>query len=808
MSPQDRWARVMELFEAAVEWPAGEVEARLAALEPNPDLRAEVLQLLEADRRAEVQRDAAPSLISAPAETEPLPRALGPYTLTRVLGSGGFGTVYEATRPGPDGLERVAIKRLHARAASADELARFERERYLLASLDSPGIARFVDSGRDEDGRPYLVMELVEGRPIDAHCDAGRLSVAERLRMMAAVCRDVQAAHERLVAHLDLKPSNILVTADGRAKIVDFGTSKLLAPGASTTTIRLTPHYASPEQLRHEPVSTASDTYTLGLILYELATGAWPFGGKGSFVSTADRMLGREAPVRITDTITSDAAERRGTTVARLRHELSGDLEVILQKALAPDPRQRYATAGAFADDLEALVAGRPIAARRRTMAYRAAKFVSRHRVATAVSAATAIAIAALAAVAWSGQQRALAEGRRAQRTVDFLYRMLADASPENGGRRGMTVAELVTRANAALERDESLPIDVRAGVQSVFAYVRFNEGDEADGLALAQQALDRARRSGDASVHAASIGNLVLLQIMAGRCRDASTLASEWDAVTARLPGGAWRARAVALTGRARLASRCEGAPARAEVLTREAVALLPWMADAEISRLDRSSMLAQHAGHLADLGRHDEARAVLDRALAQIAEHPDGDTVRLSLLRLQANSAAAGGDFAAAARLLGDAVGLAPGRSTPFAEVRLRASWATRLAQAGERERALAIARQVRDDAARRASEFATSRWMILVDVADAFMEAGQCADVPALLDEASALASGGMPTAWRVVRLKIDALCRAQSGDRDGARQRAEEALDLGATLLAAAPATERRLRALLDPVPSRP
>lgn len=802
MSREDRWARVMALFEAAVDWPPAEREARLAAIESDPDVRAEVGRMLAADDRAEARRSAHGAAAS-PTAGEQLPRPLGAYTLTRVIGSGGFGTVYEATGPGPDGPRRVAIKRLHAHATTPDDLARFERERFLLASLDSPGIARFIDAGRDETGRPFLVMQLVDGRPIDVHCDAARSSVADRLRMMAAVCRDVQAAHERLVAHLDLKPSNILVTADDRPTIVDFGTSKLLAgPGGATTTIRLTPHYASPEQLRHEPVSTASDTYTLGLILYELATGAWPFGGKGSFVSTADRMLGREAPGRITDTITSDAAERRGTTVARLRTELSGDLEVILQKALAPDPRQRYTTAGALADDLEALVAGRPIAARRQTIAYRAAKFASRHRVATSLAAVSAVAIVALSVLAWSGQQRALAEGRRAERTVDFLYRMLAGASPENGGRRGMTVAELVTRANAALESDEALPLDVRAGVQSVLAYVRFSEGDEAEGLAMAGRALDRARTSGDAAVHSAALGNVVLLQIMAGQCREASTLAAEWDAVAARLPADALRARAVALTSRARLVSRCEGSPARAVALTREAVALLPGVADADIAPLDRASMLAQHAGHLSDLGRHDEARAVLDQALEAIAGHRDGDTVRLSLLRLQANSAAAGGDFAAAARLLEAALRLAPGRSTPFAEVRLRASWATRLAQAGERERAVAIAREVRDEAGRRATEFAATRWMILLDVADAMMEAGACAEVPPLLDEAGAIAAGGMPVAWQVVRLKIDALCRAQSGDRAGARALAIQALDAGRTLLAAAPLTERRLRALAD------
>lgn len=806
MSPQNRWARAMELFETAVDWPADEVEARLAASEPDAAVRAEVLGLLSADRRAEAQRQRADTGPAASGD-EDLPRPLGPYTLVRVLGRGGFGTVYEATRRGAGPLERVAIKRLHPQATTAEDLARFERERFLLASLDSPGIARFIDAGRDETGRPYLVMELVDGAPIDTYCDTRRLGVTDRLRMMAAICRDVQAAHERLVAHLDLKPSNILVTAGGRAKVVDFGTSKLLAaPGAATTTIRLTPHYASPEQLRHEPVSTASDTYSLGLILYELATGAWPFGGKGSFVSTADRMLGRDAPARITETITADAADRRGTTVARLRSQLTGDLEVVLQKALAPDWRRRYPTAGALADDLEALADGRPVSARRPTMGYRAAKLVSRHPVATALALAATVAIGVLGGVAWSQQRRALAAGRRAQQTVDVLYRMLSAASPENGGRRGMTVAELAARTDQGFESDDTLPPDVRAGVQSVLAYVAFNDGDEARGLEMAQRALVRARTSGDATVHAAAIGNLVLLQVAAARCGEASALAAEWDAVAARpsdTPSP--RPRLVYLTSRARLVSRCEADPARAEALTREAVAMLPAIPDQQLTRIDRASILAQHAGHLIDLGRAAEARTTLGDGLRVVEGHPDGDTVRLSLLRLQANAAATEGDFMSAARALEQAIALAPGRSTPFAEVRLKSSWATRLAQAGDRTRGLTIARQVLDEVDRRRTEFSNSRWMILLDVADALMESGECDQVPAVLDEARALAAGGMPVAWRVVGLKIEALCLARTGDAAGAAARAAEALDLGAELLKAAPLTEKRLRALVAPAP---
>ena len=351
-----------------------------------------------------------------PVAAHRLPQPLGPYTLVRVLGSGGFGTVYEATRQAADGPTRVAVKLLHGDITRPDDVARFERERYLLASLDSPGIARFIESGRDEAGCPYLAMELVDGQPIDQYCDAARLGVRDRIRMVARVCRDVQAAHERLVAHLDLKPSNILVTAAGQAKIVDFGTSKLLAEVAGqTTTVRLTPHYASPEQLRHEPVSTACDTYSLGLILYELVTGGWPFGGKGSFVSTAERMLGRErqgvSPTRSRPTSPSVAGPR-WRACGRADGRPRGDPP----EGPGAGPAIEYATAGALADDLEALLDGRPIAARRPTLAYRASKLVARHPLVTAAAVVAAAVIAVLSGYAWpSSSGRSTRAGARSR---------------------------------------------------------------------------------------------------------------------------------------------------------------------------------------------------------------------------------------------------------------------------------------------------------------------------------------------------------------------------------------------------------
>jgi tetratricopeptide (TPR) repeat protein len=228
----------------------------------------------------------------------------------------------------------------------------------------------------------------------------------------------------------------------------------------------------------------------------------------------------------------------------------------------------------------------------------------------------------------------------------------------------------------------------------------------------------------------------------------------------------------------------------------------MLPRISDRGVSRIDRASMMMAHAEALMALGRLPEARRSLEQALDVVAGHPDGDTVRLSLLRLLANHAAATGDFTAAAKALEQALAIAPGRSTPFAEVRLKASWAARLAQAGERERGLALAREVLGEAERRSSEFPASLWMILLDVADAMMEAQACAEVPALLARVDGLAGEGMPTAWKVVRLKVEALCHAQAGDTVRAAELAAEALKIGEKLLPAAPFTQQRLQALVD------
>src|SRR5690606_28143495 len=320
---------------------------------------------------------------------------------------------YLAERDDAEFQKRVALKVVRRGMDTDDILLRFRYERQILASLEHPNIARLYDGGATPDGRPYLVMEYIEGVPITRHCDEAGLSIDDRLRLFADVCRAVQFAHQNLVVHRDIKPSNILVQPDGTVKLLDFGIAKLLGPAiaggagavgpayaAPLTRAELrifTPEYAAPEQLAGEPVTTATDVYSLGVLLFELLTGRRPTGGADAVRPSATLGRRASAPAGGSDDRTRDAegaasleeiARRRGTTPDRLRRRLRGDLDAIVATALARDPARRYASAGQLLADVEWHLAGFPVEARAPSFGYRAASFVRRHRVGVAAAAA------------------------------------------------------------------------------------------------------------------------------------------------------------------------------------------------------------------------------------------------------------------------------------------------------------------------------------------------------------------------------------------------------------------------------------
>jgi serine/threonine-protein kinase len=469
----ERWRRIEELFERALELePAARPTALAAASAGDEALRSEVETLLAAHAQAGsfLERPA----LERPQGTAPEPppgpageRRAGPYRLVRELGRGGGGRVFLGERADREYEGRVAVKVLAAPLASPRLLERFRRERQILADLDHPNIARLLDSGTLPEGVPYLVMELVEGVPIDEYCDRHALGVEARLRLCRQVCQAVQYAHRNLVVHRDLKPANVLVTADGTPKLLDFGIAKLLEPGdaaeapATRTWHRaLTPRYASPEQVHGEPVTTATDVYSLGVLLYELLTGRSPYGLEedATLARVLEGVTERE-PVRPSQAAVGDeAARRRGLSPRQLRRRLEGDLDIILLEALRKDPARRYASAEALAEDLRRHLENLPVLARREAVLYRAGKFVRRNRLATGLVAALLILALGFAAAAALQARRVARERDKAEEALAFLVDVFRGsdplARPPAPGAPEPTAREVLDRGAERVERD------------------------------------------------------------------------------------------------------------------------------------------------------------------------------------------------------------------------------------------------------------------------------------------------------------------------------------------------------------------
>ena len=415
--PASRRERVDELLRSTLSLPITEREPFLAAsCAGDPSLRLEVESLLR-ERSADGDGDRSTVVVETgePARAGSgenlIGRRIASYRVVRELGRGGMGTVYLAVRDDDEFQRRVAIKVIKLGLDTDEIRRRFRTERQILASLDHPNIARLLDGGTTDDGLSYFVMEYVEGTSIDAYCDAQRLRLAERLRLFRTVCSAVHAAHQNLVVHRDIKPGNILVTADGTPKLLDFGIAKLLNPELAGPTLAptaegvrpMTPTYASPEQLRGEPVTTASDVYSLGVLLYLLLTGRRPYRFRSLVPREVERVVCEEEPDkpsvtvgRVEDssegggrkeTTTESLSRARDTQPDRLRRQLSGDLDTIVLMALRKEPHRRYASADAFSQDIGHYLDGLPVAARPDTLGYRASKFVNRHRAGVAAAA-------------------------------------------------------------------------------------------------------------------------------------------------------------------------------------------------------------------------------------------------------------------------------------------------------------------------------------------------------------------------------------------------------------------------------------
>jgi eukaryotic-like serine/threonine-protein kinase len=491
----ERWQRIQTLCELLDHVPADRRDGVLDSVESDPGLRREALALRAAmDAEALAQSRHAAAALAPPV----YPAAVGGVEIAGFIGAGGSGEVFSGVRIVNGTPQRVAVKWLSAKRAQADHLERFAREQQLLASLRHPGIVGLLDAGIAE-GRPYLVMELIDGMPITQYCDGQAMRIADRLRLMLSVCDAVQAAHQHLIVHLDLKPSNVLVSKDGHPTLLDFGTAKLVDPlAALTRTEPLTLNYASPERLRNEAVSVACDVYSLGLMLYEVVSGGWPFERRDSIVAVAERAAGDLDVVDLARHASDATAAARGTTPARLPSLLRGDLDAICRKALAHRPSDRYESVAALAADIRRYLAGKLVRARPLGPLPRIVKLARRH----AWSVAGAVLLVgglATAAIYSAGQARLAREAEGRTRTQNrFLASLFTLTGTDAESTSDMTVRELLalaeTRVTPSLGSDLAVAADVEASLGRGF--VSQNAFEQA--LALFERSAEHARQIGD----------------------------------------------------------------------------------------------------------------------------------------------------------------------------------------------------------------------------------------------------------------------------------------------------------------------
>lgn len=495
MTDAERWRRVQDLCEALDDVPEADWAARLQSLEPEAAVRDETLAL-----RAALREESA---FTAPLERRPAvappPEAIGGVRVVSRLGAGGSGEVFRGVRTVNGVDQPVAVKRFHPHRTTGADLERVAREQQMLAALSHPDIVRLLDAGADADGRPFLVMDLAEGDPITAWCDEHRLPLAGRLRLFLAVCDAVQSAHRHLIVHLDLKPGNILVTAEGRPKLLDFGTAKLAGPDLHlTSTEPLTLQYASPERLRGDAVSVACDVYSLGLILFELVSGAWPFRRHESLVAVAERASGATTITPVARVVTEEAALRRGMSLERLRSAVRGDLEAITAKALAHEPAERYATVSDLAEDVRRYLEGEPVRAHAPGVGYRLGKFLRRHALETASVALLIVGLAAATAYSLMQARASARAAERAEAQGSVLARVLSLAGNDATSVTSMTVRDLLTLADErVLPTLEAMP-DLAADVERVLGQAWVSQGDFAAAATFFERALERAAASGD----------------------------------------------------------------------------------------------------------------------------------------------------------------------------------------------------------------------------------------------------------------------------------------------------------------------
>ncbi|MFQ5639455.1 MAG: tetratricopeptide repeat protein [bacterium] len=502
----ERWNKIQTVFEKALAVPKEQREAFLRkACADDRELYQEVLSLLEADANAHSLLDGlALDAVDFAQEFNLEGQRIGPYKIVREIGRGGMGAVFLAERAEGEFEQQVAVKLIKRGMDSEQILKRFKSERQILARLEHPNIARLLDGGVSNEGLPYFAMEYLEGEPISAYCDNRKLPVEKRLELFQTVCAAVHYAHRNLVVHRDLKPGNILVSEDGTVKLLDFGIAKVLAPDddkarpqfqtlTQTGMHVMTPEYAAPEQVRGEPVTTVTDVYALGVVLYELLTGRRPFHFTTQASSEIERVICTTEPEKPSTAVskTKPATRRtqseseaeadeisslRATQPERLRRQLAGDLDNICLKALKKESERRYTSAEQFFEDIKRYLAGLPVQARPDTFGYRAQKFIYRHKGALA-AALTVVAVIASLVVFYTLQlaqerDRARLEARKAERVSDFLTGLFEVSDPSESKGETITARELLEKGARRVQTELADQPEVQAAMMDVIGHV------------------------------------------------------------------------------------------------------------------------------------------------------------------------------------------------------------------------------------------------------------------------------------------------------------------------------------------------
>lgn len=531
MDPE-RWQRLSPLLDSLFELPP---EARAERLRELRDEDAELTTELEALIALEDERSdfLAEPLMAARPGVQP-GSVVGPYRLDRLLGEGGMGQVWLASRA--DGLyqRRVALKLLRPGITDSNLRLRFTRERQILARLAHPHIARLLDAGVTAEGVPYLALEYVDGEPITDYCRALDTPIAQRLRMFQQVCDAVSHAHANLIVHRDLKPSNILVTPAGEVRLLDFGIAKLLdgevpiVEQTRTGVRAFTLHYAAPEQIRGEPVTTMTDVYSLGVVLYELLTDRKPYKLKRDSDAAWEEAILFNDPLRpsqaVLRRIESDTSDDHGHVVALRRRArvLAGDLDNIVLKTLSKQPEQRYPSVEALALDLRRYDEGRPVFARAQGVGYRMRKYFARHRWALATAAMVTVVLGlSVGIVSWQARQ-ALAEAARAQAMQDFMVGLFEQAGGSPG--QAMDLRSLLGAAEARDSAEPSRQPRARAELLGLLARLRLGLGDYPEAAQLLRRQaviVDGARDIPDSLLLESLTlrGQLLALQGKAAQC-------------------------------------------------------------------------------------------------------------------------------------------------------------------------------------------------------------------------------------------------------------------------------------------------